>query len=107
MQSIPLNLPGKPHQPKLQTMLFIAHTIATAANAGKVTFTKNPLTINFPQWILFFKNTLRQLKWTLWDKEQEQFAYVQGQLDHDWAHINDHLLAEWSTFEEPAIMIEQ
>lgn len=47
MQSIPINVPGEPHKPKLQTMLFMAHTIATAANTGKVTFTSNPLAINF------------------------------------------------------------
>ena len=34
-QALPINLPGH-HQPKLQTMLFSAHLMATAANAGKV-----------------------------------------------------------------------
>ena len=107
MQSIPINVPGKPHQPKLQTMLFIAHTIATAANAGKVTFTSNPLAINFPQWIWFFKSAMQQLKWVAWTKEEERFAHVQNKLDYDWEHVNDNLLAEWSIFEERAIMIGQ
>ena len=41
--------------PKLQTMLFSAHTIATAANAGKVYLQANPLAINYPQWVMFFQ----------------------------------------------------
>lgn len=85
----------------------MAHTIATAANAGKVTFTSNPLAINFPQWIWFFKSAMQQLKWVAWTKEEERFAHVQKKLDCDWEHVNDNLLAEWSTFEEPAIMIRQ
>lgn len=100
MQSIPFNIPGESHKPKLQTMLFMAHTISTAANAGKVTFTKNPLTINFPQWIWFFKNAMHQLKWVTWAKEEERYAHVQKQLVHDWEHINDNFLAEWLVIEE-------
>jgi hypothetical protein len=42
--------------PKLTTMLFIAHAGATAANAGKIYFTKNPMAINYPQWLAFAKN---------------------------------------------------
>ncbi len=98
MQSIPINVPGEPHKPKLQTMLFMSHTIATAANAGKVTFTNNPLAINFPQWIWFFKGAMQQLKWVAWTKEEERFAHVQKKLDCDWGHVNDNLLAEWSSF---------
>ncbi len=96
MESIPFNIPGQPRKPKLQTMLFIAHTIATAANAGKVAITKNPLSVNFPQWIWFFKNSLLQLEWVAWSKENERHALVQKQLDSDWEKINDVLLAEWS-----------
>jgi hypothetical protein len=35
-EAIPVDLPGHGRRPKLQTMLFSAHLIATAANAGKV-----------------------------------------------------------------------
>lgn len=38
LDALPINIPGKSRKPKLQTMLFTAHTIATAANAGKVYF---------------------------------------------------------------------
>ena len=43
--SIPLSLNREKH-PKLATMLFIAHTGATAVNAGKVYFTQNPIAIS-------------------------------------------------------------
>ena len=35
--------------PKLGTMLFTAHSVAAAINAGKVVFTENPMAINYPQ----------------------------------------------------------
>jgi len=102
MKSLPVNIPGQPHKPKLQTMLFIAHSIATAVNAGKVTITKNPLSINLPQWIWFAKSALHQLKWVAWSKEYERHACVQERLDTDWGHVNNALLAEWEVMESEA-----
>ena len=61
LDALPINIPGKSRKPKLQTMLFTAHTIATAANAGKVYFAANPLGINLPQWLWFIKNSYHQL----------------------------------------------
>lgn len=49
---IPFSLNREKH-PKLATMLFIVHSGATAINAGKVYFTKNPMAINYLQWIAF------------------------------------------------------
>ena len=43
LDSIPFSLNREKH-PKLATMLFIAHSGAAAVNAGKVYFTKNPMT---------------------------------------------------------------
>ena len=60
--SIPFSLNREKH-PKLATMLFIAHSGATAINAGKVYFTKNPMAINYPQWVAFAKYSYKQLKW--------------------------------------------
>lgn len=107
MESIPFNIPGQPSKPKLQTMLFIAHTLATAANAGKVAITENPLSINFPQWIWFAKSALQQLKWVVWAKEYERHACVQKQLDTDWGRINDSLLIEWSVENSPEIQLNE
>ena len=59
--SIPVSLNRKKH-PKLATMLFLGHSAATAVNAGKVTFSENPMAINYPQWIAFTKYSYSQLK---------------------------------------------
>jgi hypothetical protein len=61
-ESIPFSLNREKH-PKLSTMLFIGHSAATAVNAGKIYFTKNPMAINYPQWISFAKYSYKQLKW--------------------------------------------
>ena len=79
--------------PKLGTMLFIAHTAATAVNAGKVYFTQNPMAINYPQWVAFAKYSYQQLKWVLIEKPEARDAYVRGilndQLDEVYASVDD------------------
>lgn len=92
---IPFDLVGD-RKPKLQTMLFTSHLIASAANAGKVYFTGNPLAINSSQWMLFTKYAFSQLKWALADKENERQAYVQKQIDNDWNLLNNELSVTWS-----------
>lgn len=88
-ESIPLSLNREKHQ-KLATMLFIGHAGATAANAGKVYFTKNPVAINYPQWIAFAKYSYSQLKWAMIDKPALRDAYIQER-------INDKLDAVLAT----------
>lgn len=80
--SIPLSLDREKH-PKLATMLFIAHAGATAANAGKVYFTQNPVAINYPQWIAFAKYSYSQLKWLLLEKPTLRDAYVRGKINEE------------------------
>lgn len=94
--SIPFDLPLRKRQPKLQTMLFTAHTIATAANAGKVYFLKNPMAINLPQWQWYAKVSYSQLRWVLFTKEGERLDLVQKEIDKDWQHVNDQLIKGWS-----------
>ena len=94
-QSIPFNTKNN-KKPKLQTMLFSAHLIATAVNAGKVTVTKNPLAINYPQWTAFFKYGFQQVKWVAFEKEREMFTHVQKEIDNDWARIDSMLNATWN-----------
>ena len=73
--SIPLTT-NRDKRPKLGTMLFTAHTIATAVNAGKVavaanTGVDNPfLAINYPQWLAFMKFSIQQLKWVLFENRR-------------------------------------
>lgn len=93
--SIPLSLNREKH-PKLATMLFIAHAGATAANAGKVYFTQNPVAINYPQWIAFAKYSYSQLKWVLLDKPTLRDAYVSGKINEE---LDDVLAKAETTFE--------
>lgn len=81
-ESIPFSINREKH-PKLATMLFIAHLGATAINAGKVYFSKDPMAINYPQWIAFAKYSYKQIKWVLLEKPEARDAYVRGQLYDD------------------------
>lgn len=80
--SIPLSL-NREKNPKLPTMLFIAHSAATAINAGKVYFTQNPLAINYPQWLAFGKYSYTQLKWVVLEKPEIRDQYVMNILDDE------------------------
>lgn len=98
-ESLPFDLPSRKRQPKLQTMLFTAHTIATAANAGKVWFTQNPMALNLAQWQWYAKVAYGQLRWVLFTKEGERLALVQESIDADWQTINDELGKGWTFVE--------
>ena len=78
--SIPFSKDHSIH-PKLATMLFISHSVAAALNAGKVILTKDPMNINYPEWIAFAKNAYKQLKWNLIQKPAARDAYVRGIID--------------------------
>lgn len=81
-QSIPYSL-NRDKCPKLATMLFIAHSGATAINAGKICFTENPMAINYPQWIAFAKYSYTQLKWVLVEKPEKRDTYVIGKINEE------------------------
>ena len=87
-ESLPFSL-NRDKNPKLSTMLFIAHSAATAINAGKVAFTKNPMAINYPQWLAFAKYSYTQLKWVLIDKPEKRDAYISGKLNENLISIYD------------------
>lgn len=93
--SIPFSLNREKH-PKLSTLLFIGHTGATAANAGKVYFTQNPVAINYPQWIAFAKYSYSQLKWAILEKPAMRDAYVCGKINEEMDNI---LVESEATFE--------
>ena len=92
MDSIPVTTNPLKH-PKLRAMLFIAHSIATSVNAGKVFFTKNPVAINYPQWFVFVKYTLQNLRWILYNKPIARDAYVHGILDEQLFNVFDSVNA--------------
>lgn len=93
---IPFSLNREKH-PKLATMLFVAHAGATAANIGKIAFTKNPVAINYPEWLAFAKYSYIQLKWILTEKPAKRDAYVRGKINDE---LNALLLESEKAFTE-------
>lgn len=81
-ESIPFSLNREKH-PKLSTMLFIGHSGATAINTGKIYFTKNPMAINYPQWVSFAKYSYKQMKWMIINKPTARESYVDGKLNEN------------------------
>lgn len=84
--SIPVTL-NRTQRPKLGTMLFISHSISTSINAGKVYFTKNPMSINYPQWLAFAKYSYQQLKWSLVNKPLLRDKYVHDKIDEEFKEL--------------------
>ena len=85
--------------PKLETMLFVAHAAATAINAGEIYITKDPMSVNYPQWIMFAKYAFKQLKWALIRKAECRHKYVTGQWSAEWdeiCHDIDRAMARYS-----------
>lgn len=95
--SIPISLNRSKH-PKLATMLFMGHTGATAVNAGKVYFTKNPMAINYPQWMAFAKYSYKQLRWAVIQKPAMREAYVEGILHSELKVITEETDALFEEF---------
>ena len=103
-ESIPVSLNREKH-PKLSTMLFIAHSGATAANAGKVYFTQNPGAINYPQWVAFAKYSYSQLKWLLIERPAARAAFVQGRINSDLDTLFVEAGATFNSFAEEYIVV--
>lgn len=95
--AIPFSLNKEKH-PKLATMLFIAHSGETAINAGKVYFTKDPMAINYPQWIAFAKYSYKQLKWAIVEKPFAREAYVSGKLEDRWKELESEISESFDDF---------
>ena len=102
--SIPFSLKRDKH-PKLSTMLFIAHSSATAINAGKVYFTKDPMAINYPQWIAFAKYSYKQLKWAIVEKPQAREAYLSGKLEESWKELEAEICDSFDEFSKDYYVI--
>ena len=66
-------------------------------NAGKVYFTKNPMAINYPQWLAFAKYSYQQLKWVLLEKPNARDAYVRGIL---YEELDEVLRSMDATFDD-------
>lgn len=103
-ESIPFSLNRENH-PKLSTMLFIGHSAATAVNAGKIYFTKNPMAINYPQWIAFAKYSYKQLKWCLLKKPELRGAYVRGIITEELNVVYDEIDESFQELTEKYIVV--
>ena len=104
--AVPFALSPTERKPKLPTMLFSAHLASTAANAGKVALTQNPLAINYAQWLAFFRYAVPQVKWVICDREDAQMRFVQARLDDDWAKLDADLTATWEhIMGEPILLL--
>lgn len=102
--SIPVSLNRNKH-PKLATMLFMGHSAATAINAGKIYFTKNPLAINYTQWLAFTKYSYKQLKWSIIEKNEKRQAYVNGKINEELDIIFNDIDKSWDEFNKDYIVI--
>lgn len=102
--SIPFSLNRETH-PKLYTMLFLGHSVATMSNMGKVAVTKNPMSINYPQWIAFAKYSYSQLKWVVMNKPDMRDAYVAGRIYEDMQKVFDDVDNTFEEFARDRIII--
>lgn len=102
--SIPFSL-EREKNPKLSTMLFIGHSTATAANAGKIYFTNNPMTINYAQWITFAKYSYSQLKWVLIEKNKLKDLYVSKQIYKETQEVYDQINTTFNNLNNDYVVI--
>lgn len=105
-EAIPVSL-NRRKNPKLATMLFIAHSAASAINAGKVCFSKNPMAINYPQWLAFAKYSFKQLKWNLYQKPELREKYVTNLLDKEGEDILKMIDIDFDNFKSKTIRDNQ
>ena len=86
-------------------MLFIGQAGAAAVNAGKVYFTKNPMAINYPQWVAFAKYSYAQVKWALVEKPELRDRYVSGRLYEDFTSVLAEIDATFNDFSKDYIVV--
>ncbi len=98
-EAIPVGL-DHTKKPKLGTMLFIGHSASTAINTGKVAFTKNPLDINYSQWLAFARYSVKQLKWALVTKPTLRDQYVKDVINGEWHELSIQMDRLWDEFDD-------
>lgn len=84
-------------QPRLQTMLLIAHGTASGINAGKVIITKNPMGVNLAQWGAFAQYLLPEIKLRLIDLPKRSNQAVLDLIDSNWVGLNTQLEQIWQS----------
>lgn len=107
-EAIPVSPPFGQHRedkPKLATMLFVAHSAATAINAGTICFTQNPLWINYSQWGAFAMYSYKQLKWILLEKPELRDKYVRNKLNEDLEATYEEIDRTFDEFSKDHIIV--
>lgn len=103
-ESIPFSLNRRKH-PKLATMLFLGHSVATATNTGKIVFTQSPMAINYPQWIAFTRYSYSQLKWAIIEKPAIRDAYVHGKVNEELSEVYKQVNKTFEEYTKDKIVI--
>ena len=89
--------------PKYRSMLLVAHSLAAAANAGKVALMQgNPLAINQAQWMAWMRYMLPSMKYWIFDKQRLKMEYLHKTSAAEWAEIEkmSQQTMEWVAKEE-------
>ncbi|NQJ72918.1 hypothetical protein HO539_06235 [Streptococcus suis] len=71
--------------PKLGTILFTAHSVSTAVNLGKIIIKENPLAINYPQWLAFFKYSYQEVHYQMFIEPEQKRRFFE---EHDCLQYN-------------------
>lgn len=87
------------NQPKLQTMLLVAHGTACGVNAGKIALSHNPLAISMAQWGAFGRYLLPEVKLRLIDLPRRSDEAVQALIDRNWTELDAQLQILWHASE--------
>ena len=95
--------------PKYRSMLLSSHSIACAANVGKVYLRQgNPLAINYAEWLALIRYLVPSVKYWLFDRSNLELIHLESINDDIWNRLldnSDKLLIK-SKFEnmEPVIL---
>jgi hypothetical protein len=81
---------------RVQSSLFLSHSVVTAMNAGKCAITQNPLSVNWAQWLAFFRYLVPQIHWLLIGRENAEANFVQGNLDASWMQLDKGFAGLWA-----------
>lgn len=74
--------------PKYRSMLLTAHSVAAAANAGKVALLQgNPLAINQAEWMAFLRYLLPHMKYWMFDRDRLKLEHMGRINEEGWKEL--------------------
>ncbi|NUU95102.1 hypothetical protein XO10_02175 [Marinitoga sp. 1135] len=93
--------------PKFRSMLLTSHSIAAAANAGKVMiYHGNPLAINYAEWLALIRYLIPSIKYWIFDNHKFKIAHMEKINDELWDEllINSYQLLDKASTREMEII---